>query len=139
MGYSVFESISKGFKKVLHTLLKKYIIHSNPEWQRKISQYGNCRGDCTGRVWSGKDAVKNGLVDTLGGLQEAIKSAAKLAELDKYNLVDYPKYEEDFESMILGAFSQAQSKLFQNPLEKYTSQFIELSLMEGIQTEFLIR
>ena len=65
---------------------------------------------------------------------KAIKSAAKLAELDKYNLVDYPKYEEDFESMILGAFSQAQSKFFQNPLEKYTSEFIELSLMEGIQT-----
>ena len=30
------------------------------------------------------------------------------------------KYEEDFESMILGAFSQAQSKLFQNLLTYYS-------------------
>ena len=70
----------------------------------------------------------------MGWLQEAIESAAKLAEIDKYNLVDYPKYDEDFESMLLGAFTQAQSKLLQHPLEKYTSEFIELGLMEGIQT-----
>ena len=36
--------------------------------------------------------------------------------------------------MLLGAFSQAQLKLLQHPLEKYTSEFIELGLMEGIQT-----
>ena len=135
MGYSVFESISKGFKKSTTYSIEKiyYTFKSRVAEGRSLSME-NVEEIAQGRVWSGKDAVKNGLVDTLGGLQEAIESAAKLAELDKYNLVDYPKYEEDFESMILGAFSQAQSKFFQNPLEKYTSEFIELSLMEGIQT-----
>ena len=135
MGYSVFESISKGFKKSTTYSIEKiyYTFKSRVAEGRSLSME-TVEEIAQGRVWSGKDAVKNGLVDTLGGLQEAIKSAAKLAELDKYNLVDYPKYEEDFESMILGAFSQAQSKFFQNPLEKYTSEFIELSLMEGIQT-----
>ena len=135
MGYSVFESISKGFKKSTTYSIEKiyYTFKSRVAEGRSLSME-TVEEIAQGRVWSGKDAVKNGLVDTLGGLQEAIKSAAKLAELDKYNLVDYPKYEEDFESMILGAFSQAQSKFFQNPLEKYTSEFIELSLIEGIQT-----
>mgnify|MGYP001322782207 FL=1 len=87
-----------------------------------------------GRVWSGKNAVEIGLVDTLGGLQEAITGAAELAKIDKYNLVDYPKYDDDFESMLLNAFSQAQTKLFQHPIEKYASDFIKLSQLEGIQT-----
>ncbi len=37
-----------------------------------------------GRVWSGEDALELGLVDQLGGLQQAIESAAKLAGLAQY-------------------------------------------------------
>lgn len=37
-----------------------------------------------GRVWSGADAYGNGLVDKLGGLEEAIAAAAQLAELGEY-------------------------------------------------------
>ena len=92
-----------------------------------------------GRVWSGKDAVEIGLVDTLGGLQEAIAAAAELAELDKYNLVDYPKYEEDFESMLLGAFAEAQVKLFQHPLENIPQNLSNLADWKEFKPEFLIR
>ena len=35
-----------------------------------------------GRVWSGEDALEIGLVDALGGLYDAIDSAAQLASLD---------------------------------------------------------
>jgi protease-4 len=45
-----------------------------------------------GRVWSGADALKNGLVDELGGLQKAIEVAAKEAKLGaNYSVVEYPK------------------------------------------------
>jgi protease-4 len=45
-----------------------------------------------GRVWSGREAQKLGLVDRLGGLEDAIASAVKLAELgDDWTLQDYPK------------------------------------------------
>jgi protease-4 len=40
-----------------------------------------------GRVWSGADALSNKLVDKLGGLDEAIASAAKLASLDTYQVI----------------------------------------------------
>jgi protease-4 len=40
-----------------------------------------------GRVWSGADALGNKLVDKLGGLDEAIASAAKLASLDNYQVI----------------------------------------------------
>jgi len=44
-----------------------------------------------GRVWSGKQAVQNGLADNLGGISDALAEAAKLAQLEKYTTVVYPK------------------------------------------------
>lgn len=135
MGYSVFEPLNKGFEKSVKTNIEK-IYHTfksrvaegrslNMETVEEIAQ---------GRVWSGKDAVEIGLVDELGGLKEAIAAAAELAEVKEYNLVDYPKFDDDLESMLLGAFSKVKSKVLQHPLEKYASEFIELSRLEGIQT-----
>ena len=43
-----------------------------------------------GRVWSGKDALVNGLADEKGILLDAIKAAASEAGLTKYKIVTYP-------------------------------------------------
>lgn len=43
-----------------------------------------------GRVWTGEQAVKIGLVDKLGNLDDAVKAAAELAELEKYTIGRYP-------------------------------------------------
>ena len=44
-----------------------------------------------GRVWSGVDALKNGLADEKGLLLDAVKYAAKRAGLDKYGIAVYPE------------------------------------------------
>jgi protease-4 len=45
-----------------------------------------------GRVWSGADALKNGLVDELGGLQTAILDAAENAKLGtNYSVIEFPE------------------------------------------------
>ena len=44
-----------------------------------------------GRVWSGVDALKNGLADEKGILLDAVKYAAKRAGLDKYGIAVYPE------------------------------------------------
>lgn len=44
-----------------------------------------------GRVWSGEDALRLGLVDRLGGLQQAVESAARMAKLKDYRLREYPE------------------------------------------------
>ena len=43
-----------------------------------------------GRVWTGEQALKIGLVDKLGNLDDAIKEAAELAEMEKYTIGRYP-------------------------------------------------
>ncbi len=44
-----------------------------------------------GRVWSGNVALKIGLVDRIGGLQDAINTAAKMAKVNTYKLREYPE------------------------------------------------
>ncbi|WP_456405084.1 signal peptide peptidase SppA [Thiolapillus sp.] len=44
-----------------------------------------------GRVWSGKQALKLGLVDKLGGLRDAIAAAAEKAQIDEYSIEEYQK------------------------------------------------
>jgi protease-4 len=44
-----------------------------------------------GRVWSGEDALRLGLVDKIGGLQAAVECAARMAKLEKYRLREYPE------------------------------------------------
>ena len=62
-----------------------------------------------GRVWSGAEALKIGLVDKIGGMDEALAEAAKLANIKKYNTQNYPEYEKSFDD-ILAKFGLAQSK-----------------------------
>lgn len=53
-----------------------------------------------GRVWSGTDAVANGLADGLGGIDRAVASAAALANLSDYAIITYPETEDEFEVLL---------------------------------------
>lgn len=63
-----------------------------------------------GRVWSGTDAKRIGLVDEIGGLDDAIKYAAKLGKTTKYSVEDYPEFEMTFEKLLSGRIPFAQTK-----------------------------
>jgi protease-4 len=60
-----------------------------------------------GRVWSGTRAVEIGLVDRIGGLDDAIRSAAVKADVKQYRLREYPGKEGLLE-MIFG--NQGESR-----------------------------
>ncbi len=75
----IFEAnIRSGYKDFI-TQVAKY-RHMSVEQVDKIGQ---------GRVWSGADAKRIGLVDQLGGLKDAIAAAAKLANISGAYSVDY--------------------------------------------------
>lgn len=64
-----------------------------------------------GRVWSGTRALAIGLVDSLGGIDEAICKAAQLAELDDYTVAEYPE-EEDMLTRLINALGTTASVVF---------------------------
>ena len=41
-----------------------------------------------GRVWTGEQALKIGLVDELGGIERAVELAGELAEIYNYNIME---------------------------------------------------
>lgn len=55
-----------------------------------------------GRIWSGTDALRIGLVDKIGGMDEAIKAAAKRAKITKYGTRNYPEYDKNFRDLLAG-------------------------------------
>jgi protease-4 len=65
-----------------------------------------------GRVWSGGDALKNGLVDRIGGFDDAVKAAAKRAKLadGKYK-VDFLEPDMSFAQQLAQKFEMRLAKL----------------------------
>ena len=112
LGYSFFQPLSETFKqRTIKSIENTY----NTFKQRVIDGRGLTSAEvesiAQGRVWSGKQALNVGLVDHLGGLQDAIIAAAKAANIENYNIVNYPKFEEDLESVLSGALPSIESKL----------------------------
>jgi protease-4 len=62
-----------------------------------------------GRVWTGQRALTIGLTDKLGGIDEAIRSAASLARMSEYNIREYPEPRSPFKELFgsYGAISQS--------------------------------
>jgi len=79
-----------------------------------------------GRVWSGQQALDIGLVDEMGGIEQAIAAAAEQAELESWDVVEYPRvrsFEEQVLDQLLSSYqSQYQDQMNatpNNPLINY--------------------
>ncbi len=69
-------SIERGYRQFVNRVAEGRQL--DPAVVEKVAQ---------GRVWAGKTAFELGLVDALGGLEDAVQSAASLAELDEFDVV----------------------------------------------------
>jgi protease-4 len=89
-----------------------------------------------GRVWTGEDAIKNGLVDKIGGLNDAIALAVTKAKLKTYNVSEYPE-KETFESKFMKSFGDdVETRFLKAQLgEQYKlfKQVRNLDKINGIQ------
>ena len=69
-----------------------------------------------GRVWTGSDAVKVGLVDRVGNLNDAVAAAAKMANLKGYGLKSYPESKSFIEDLIEGYEDKVKTKAIQQEI-----------------------
>jgi protease-4 len=63
-----------------------------------------------GRVWTGVDALEIGLVDELGGLDRAIKSAAAKANMKSYKVVTFPEPTDKLSTLMKRFSSNTQAQ-----------------------------
>jgi len=140
-GYSVFSPlkddtraiIQEGVEKTYNTFISR-VAAGRKLTVAQVDAIGQ------GRVWSGSEALKNGLVDEIGGLDKAIKYAAKLGKTTNYKTHDYPEFEKDF-SRILGAlglpFAQTKEEFIKEEVGEDNYRVIErirrVSQVKGTQ------
>lgn len=94
-----------------------------------------------GRVYTGRDAQKIGLVDVLGNKEDAIDIAVKKANLSDYRIVNFPELSNPFQKFMSQLTEEA--KLYLMPQEykallPYAKTFEQLKNNSGLQTRLLM-
>lgn len=122
--------IQKGVNKGYETFISKVAAGRGMEVEdvKKVA---------SGRVWSGKQAKENGLVDVLGDMDDAVKIAAMKAGLtDDYRVSYYPR-KQPFMQELLGKLSEEVKLAIGGPeleiTEPYIEEFKKLYRMQGVQ------
>ncbi|MBR6202639.1 MAG: signal peptide peptidase SppA [Bacteroidaceae bacterium] len=130
--FSDFGSIARPFTEQERALAQRYINNGyelftqrcadgRQKKQSDIKQIGE------GRVWTGLHAKQIGLVDELGGLNEAIAKAKKLAKVDEASVINYPKKSTIFENMMKEAQGNSYAdKQLKQTLGEYYPTFMQL-------------
>jgi protease-4 len=88
-------------------MFQELIDHGYDEFLARVAQSRKMTKEqvnkiARGRIWSGEDAKGMGLVDQLGGLDQAVESAAKRAKLAKGYRVWYVEKEKTFRERLAG-------------------------------------
>lgn len=138
--YSVFEPMSKQFYDVTKEGVEQiYTTFVNRVAKGRNMTFEKVDAIAQGRVWTGKEALENGLVDELGGLDDAINAAVQLADIKSYRIRNYPSYKTDIKSMLkISPFGKVdKNEILKEALGEESfalfNQIEELKNLKGIQ------
>jgi protease-4 len=123
--------IQKGVEDIYTTFVRR-VAEGRKMTPEQIDSLGQ------GRVWSGADAKAIGLVDELGGLEDAIKIAAKKAKLENYKLDELPKQKDPFQELIKEFSGDVSTSIMKSQLKEnydYFMEFKKLSESKGIMAQ----
>ena len=137
-----FGTITKPMTSYQLNMMQKHVTETYDDFITLVSNTRNIRKTfvdsiAQGRVWSGNDAIEIGLVDELGGIEEAIAYAATKAGLESYSIKEFPKQEDIFESLLKTDKQEYYAKtILKNKLGdkvKYFEALERLNETEGVQ------
>jgi len=137
--YSPFVPIDAKFKAVtlegVERIYKTFVSHVAKGRKMTIAQVDSIG---QGRVWSGSQALKIGLVDKIGGLDDAIKEAASLAKTKSYSTQNFPEFEEDINDIFKNLpFAKSKESFIKEELGEETYRLMEqikkVQTRKGIQ------
>jgi protease-4 len=138
--YSPFVPLDDKFKAVtlegVENIYNTFVTHVAEGRKMTFAQVDSI---AQGRVWSGSEAIKIGLVDKIGGLNEAITEAATLAKVKKYNTRNYPEYKKDFEDVFADLpFTKSKESFIKEELGEENYKVLQgikrMQSHKGVQT-----
>ena len=140
--YSFFEPLNTEQRR----FIKEGILDIYDLFSKRVAEGRNLTREqvetiAQGRVWTGADAVKNGLVDELGGLDLALKYAAEAADIQEYKIKEFPVFEKNLDKMLedLGLAKAKETILAEELGEenyKLLKEVKRLSQKKGAQLSF---
>ena len=95
----------------------------------RLQSFEDIENKAEGRVWSGAQAIKIGLVDELGGLNDAIKYAANLAKIKDYKVSEYPKEKALMEKLLDGFNDNQETKILE---KEFGTQYKEIMQLKDL-------
>lgn len=114
-------SLNRAFTPEERNLMQTYV---NTGYELFVKRCADGRGIAVdslktiaeGRVWTGEDAVKIGLVDALGGLNDAVRIAAGKAKLDKYVVKSYPAKDDFMTKLLKNMNTEVETRFMKSKL-----------------------
>ena len=94
---SMPEDVTSGIQATVDNIYDRFV---NKVSENRGMSYAEVHAVAKGRVWSGEKAIKLGLVDKIGGLDDALEAASKLANIEEYKVVRYFKEMDPLEIFI---------------------------------------
>jgi len=145
VGYSIFEPMNEDFYMVTREGIERvYNTFVTKVAEGRKMTFEEVDSIAQGRVWTGKEALEKGLVDELGSLEDAVRTAADLVGITEYRVRNYPDYEKEFKDIFKGPFAKVKENMLKTELGESNYQALqrikEFSELKGIQTRlpFLI-
>ena len=137
--YSDIYTVTRRLNSYERQIIQGTVEEGYETFTRKVAESRNMSQDAVkeiaeGRVWSGEQAVGNGLVDRLGSFEDAVQLAVEMAGIeDDYLLSYYPKQKPFLEEFIDRMSSTIQTKIFSEPIDPILTQFERVKNLQGIQ------
>ena len=136
--YSPYQKPTEQFRKEMTESIEQvYTVFLDRVAQGRGKTVAQIDSIAQGRVWSGKEALANGLVDELGSLNDAIAYAAKDNGLKEYRTISYPVFEMDFKAMFrrFGAQLRGNNLRDEMGIEAYEvyQQIKRIAQQRGVQ------
>lgn len=140
-GYSPFMPLDNNFKNFTQESVERvYATFVNRVAVGRKMSFAAVDSIGQGRVWSGSEAKRIGLVDEIGGMDSAIAYAAKLTKIKEYRTQDFPEYEKNFRDLLSNMgipFVKSTAQMLQEEIGaenyKVLEQIRRISARTGIQ------
>jgi len=124
-----------------YTIIQESVVDIYETFTSKVAEgrnmsQRNVDGIGQGRVWSGVNAMDINLIDEYGGLNDAIKGAAELAELEDYRVYELPEQKDPLQELLQGLEEDLQTKWMKHQLGeqyKYYKTIQDLQHLKGVQ------
>ncbi len=118
-------NMGRPFNEAECTMLQSMVENGYDLFTRRVAEGRSLSQDSVkvigeGRVWTGQQGLKIGLVDKIGNLEDAISAASKLAKLKEYRAVPYP---QDDENPFTAMFNKSKSGYLDSQIRETLGEY----------------